>query len=728
MPETLTGQIQRITYTDDDSGYTVAQMAVDGVRDPVTVVGNLLAPAVGEVLEMEGDWVRHPRFGDQFKVVASRSRVPATAGGIERYLGSGLIQGLGPKMARRIVQRFGDQALSVIETELERLAEIPGIGPKRMAQIRSAWNSQRDVRDVMIFLQSCGVGPAWAVRIFKRYGQRSIAVVRANPYRLATDIAGIGFVTADRIAEKLGLDRQSPLRIGAGLLYVLGRFMDEGHVFYPYEPLVERCCKDLDVGREAVVAAADEAVRQRRIVVEDFDDPPGFVSPRPKGVYLSWYHFCEHRSAELLADLIQSPRSVTVPEPERALAWVERRLTLSLAPRQAEAVRCAMTAKAMVITGGPGTGKTTIVNAVVQAYVRLGARVVLAAPTGRAAKRLEETVGLRAMTIHRLLEFSFQKGGFQRHEKNPVEADLIVVDEASMLDTALICDLLRAMPREAVLVLVGDVDQLPSVGPGSVLGDIMASGVVPVVALTEIFRQARHSRIVVNAHRINSGQLPQSGPSGGASDFFFIEQENPEAVVDMILRLVGERIPRRFGLDPIDQVQVLSPMHRGVAGAGNLNLALQQVLNPGDPEVVRGDRHLRTGDKVMQIRNNYDKQVFNGDMGRIVHVDADDQTLTVRFDVREVGYDFADLDEIALSYAVSVHKSQGSEYPAVVMPVLVQHYLLLQRNLLYTAVTRGRRLVVLVGTRKALAMAVSNNQPRLRHTRLAHRLKDSAQP
>jgi len=731
MPTRLTGQIEHITFTNQENGFTIAKVRVPGRRDLVTVVGNLLAPTPGEMLDMQGEWAHHPKFGEQFKVEQFTTQVPATVYGITKYLGSGLIKGLGPVMAGRIVERFGKNTLDVIEQGIGRLAEVPGVGAKRIAMIAKAWEAQRDIRDVMMFLQGHGVGPGYAAKIFKQYGNRAVAVVRENPYRLATDVTGIGFATADRIAEHIGIPRHSPLRVEAGVLFVLQQLAEEGHVYYPRDALIERCREVLAVEEGSVAQALNLLAAARRVVVEARRDAAGELPAGGDAVFLSTLHRCEAGVAHRLRALQEVPRRLGSADAAPAVAWVQDRLGMAFSANQVGALRGAMAHKLMVITGGPGTGKTTIVNAILKIFSRRAARVLLAAPTGRAAKRLSEATGHEAKTIHRLLEYNAQKGGFQRDEERPLDCDLIVVDESSMIDVVLMHQLLKAVPLTAAGILVGDVNQLPSVGPGNILGDIIDSGRVPVVRLTEIFRQARQSQIIVNAHRINQGILPTSGPAGDNvpdPDFFFIEQEDPERVLETIVELVRNRIPRRFGLDPLDDIQVLTPMHKGVVGATNLNRRLQETLNPGEGGVARGDRVFRVNDKVMQIRNNYDKDVFNGDIGRITAISTEEKVLTVLIDGREVVYDFSELDEIVHAYAVSVHKSQGSEYPAVIFPVLTQHYILLQRNLIYTAVTRARRLAVIVGTRKALAIGVKNMRTDRRYTLLRERLQNLHPP
>jgi exodeoxyribonuclease V alpha subunit len=719
----LKGQIERITYTNEESGYTVAKVKVGGRGDLVTVVGNLIAPIPGEMIAMSGEWIKHPRYGEQFKVAHYQSLVPASVYGIERYLGSGLIRGIGPIMARRIVGKFGEKTLEVIENEIERLAEVEGIGEVRIGTIKKAWEDQKEIRDVMIFLQTHGVGSGFATKIFKQYGSRSIAVVRDNPYRLATDVFGIGFLTADRIAEKLGFSKDSGQRVEAGILYVLSQLADEGHVYYPYEPLVQKCEEILGVDRDVIVRAADRIADDKMIVIEELVHDGGGFEETSKGVYLARFHRAEKNIAARLKTLMESPKSIPGIDQSKAVEWVQGQLSITLAPRQIEAVRGAVENKLMIITGGPGTGKTTIINAIIKIFSRLGVKVVLAAPTGRAAKRMSEATGHEAKTIHRMLEYSIQKGGFQKDEMNPLDCDLMIIDEASMIDTILMYHLLKAIPPQATFIMVGDVDQLPSVGAGNVLKDCINSGRIRVLELNEIFRQAKESLIVVNAHKINSGMLPLLKPPGeGLGDFYFIEQDDPSEVLRIIVELVRDRIPRRFGFDPVDDIQVLTPMHKGEVGVNTLNEELQKALNPADQSITRGGWTFKLNDKVMQVKNNYDKEVFNGDIGRIRRIDSLNQEVIICFDDRDVPYDYADLDEIVLAYAVSVHKSQGSEYPAVIMPMHTQHYVLLQRNLVYTAVTRGRDLVVMVGTAKALAIGVGNDRTQKRYTYLSHRL------
>lgn len=720
----LEGQIERITYTNEENGFTIAKLKVYGRPDLVTVVGNLMAPTPGEILKLTGEWANHPKYGEQFKIVQYKTTVPASVYGIQKYLGSGLIKGIGPVMAKRIVKEFGEQTLDIIEDHIDKLEQVAGIGRKRIKMIRKAWDDQKEIRNVMLFLQGHGVSSGYATKIFKQYGNRSIQVVRENPYRLATDIFGIGFVTADHIAERLGFDKNSELRAEAGILYVLHQLADEGNVYYPYEPLLNKCKEILGVEGGIIVKAVDAIAIDRKIVIQKINEATGELKEN-RGVYLAKFHVTETGIARQIKALLKAPKSIRSFDSNKAASWVQERLSIDLAENQVQALRSAAENKVLVITGGPGTGKTTIINALLKIFSGLKVRIMLAAPTGRAAKRMSEATGYEAKTIHRLLEYSIQKGGFQKDDEQPLDCDLIIVDEASMIDTILMYYLLKAIPLKATFILVGDVNQLPSVGAGNVLRDIIASDVIPVVRLNEIFRQAKESQIIVNAHKINNGILPSFTPSGPGDDFYFIEQEDPEDVLRIILELVSDRVPRRFGFDPVDDIQVLSPMHKGTVGAGNLNLELQRRLNPCQEGVTRGNRAFRTGDKVMQIKNNYDKEVFNGDIGRIARVDPEMREVDISFDGRNVPYDFTDLDEIVLAYAVSVHKSQGSEYPAVIIPILTQHYMLLQRNLIYTAVTRGRKLVIVIGTKKALAIGVKNDKTRKRYTFLEQRLRNS---
>jgi exodeoxyribonuclease V alpha subunit len=722
----LEGQIERLTYINEETGYTVAKIKVSGYLEPITAVGNLIAPTPGAVLTMKGAWLEHPKFGRQFKVVRHRMKVPSSVEGIKKYLGSGLIAGIGPVMASRIVETFGEKTLEVIEHRTQELEKVEGIGRKRIQMIKGAWDEQADIRDVMIFLQGHGVSSGYATKIFKRYGHDSISILNQNPYTLATDVHGIGFQLADQIAEKLGFEKTAPVRAEAGILYLLGQLSEEGHVYYPYEPLVEKCREILAVNREIIVEAFGRIAFENKVVTEDIN--PDFEEFREnhKAVYLPQFHRSETGMAYLLKGLASSLKAIRKIEADKAIEWVQGQIKLELALKQIEAVKRAISDKIMVITGGPGTGKTTIINAVIKIYRAVGARVLLAAPTGRASKRMSEATGYPAKTIHRMLGYSFKKGGFQRNQAHPLEVDVLILDEVSMVDTVLMYHLLKAVPPEATVIMVGDVYQLPSVGAGSVLKDLIRSQQIPVVELREIFRQAEESLIIVNAHRINNGQIPEFRPGKDSlEDFYFIEQDDPEQVLRTMMELVCDRIPRRFNLNPIDDIQVLSPMHKGVVGAENLNRSLQDALNPSQVCLVKGDRAFRLKDKVMQMRNNYEKEVFNGDIGRITSIDTENREVTVTFDGIPIPYDFLDLDEIALAYAISVHKSQGSEYPAVVIPILSQHYILLQRNLIYTAVTRGKRLVVMVGTKKALATGINNDRIMRRYTYLCERLKDA---
>ncbi|MEN6375266.1 MAG: ATP-dependent RecD-like DNA helicase [Smithella sp.] len=720
----LQGQIERITFASEDTGYTIAKVKVYGVREPVTVIGNIVNPTPGEVIKMKGEWGNHPKFGEQFKIVFCQTTTPASVHGIEKYLGSGLVKGIGPVMAKRIVKMYKEKTLDVIENEIEKLAAVEGIGQKRIGMIKKAWDEQKEIRAVMIFLQSHGVSSAYAAKIYKRYGNDAIKIVQDNPYQLATDIFGIGFLTADKIAQKMGFAKDSELRAQAGILYVLHELADEGHVYFPYEKLIEKCREMLDIDREIIVQAIAAVSLDKRVVIEDINFDLDEYQENNKAVYLAGYYAAEKYLAERLKNLVAAPKSIRRIDSEKAIQWVQDKLSINLAEKQIEAVRRAAENKVMVITGGPGTGKTTIINAILRIFAAIKARIMLAAPTGRAAKRLSEATGHEAKTIHRMLEYNMRKGGFQKNEEYPLDCDLLIIDEASMVDTLLMHHLLKALPVNATFIMVGDVNQLPSVGAGNVLRDIIDSGAIEVVQLNEIFRQAKESSIIVNAHRINEGAFPNLiANQDKLDDFYFIEQEDPQKVLELIITLVKERIPKRFGLNCINDIQVLTPMHRGIIGAGNLNVEIQNALNPGDEGVLRGGRLYKVHDKVMQIVNNYEKEVYNGDIGTIASIDEEAKEVIVTIDDREIVYDYTDLDELVHAYAVSIHKSQGSEYPAVVIPVLTQHYVMLQRNLLYTGVTRGKKLVVIVGTKKAMAIAVRNNKTQKRYTLLKERIR-----
>ncbi|HNS55768.1 MAG TPA: ATP-dependent RecD-like DNA helicase [Smithellaceae bacterium] len=719
----LQGQIERITFTSEDTGYTVAKVKVYGVREPVTVIGNIVNPTPGEIIKMRGEWGNHPKFGEQFKIVFCQTTTPASVHGIEKYLGSGLVKGIGPVMAKRIVKMFQEKTLDVIENEIEKLTAVEGVGQKRIGMIKKAWEEQKEIRAVMIFLQSHGVSSAYAAKIYKRYGNDAIKIVQENPYQMATDIFGIGFLTADKIAQKLGFAKDSELRAQAGILYVLHEMADEGHVYFPYEKLIEKCREMLDIDREIIVLAMAAVSMDKRVVIEDINLNLAEYQENNKAVYLSGYYAAEKYLAERLKKLIAAPKSIRRIDSGKAIKWVQERLSLILAEKQIEAVRRAAENKVMVITGGPGTGKTTIINAILKIFSAIKAGIMLAAPTGRAAKRLSEATGQEAKTIHRLLEYNMRRGGFQKNEEYPLDCDLLIVDEASMVDTLLMHHLLKALPVNATFIMVGDVNQLPSVGAGNVLRDIIDSGAIEVVQLNEIFRQAKESSIIVNAHRINEGAFPNLiANQDKLDDFYFIEHEDPQKALELIINLVKERIPQRFGLNCLNDIQVLTPMHKGTVGAGNLNVEIQKALNPGDEGVQRGGRLYKVHDKVMQVVNNYEKEVYNGDIGMISSIDEEAKEVVVVIDEREIIYDYADLDELVHAYAVSIHKSQGSEYPAVVMPILTQHYVMLQRNLLYTGVTRGKKLVVIVGTKKAMAIAVRNNKTQKRYTLLKERI------
>ena len=712
MSERLEGTIERITYHSEESGYTVAKLEPKGTRfRPITVVGTMASVSAGESLILDGLWVSHPQYGRQFKVTSYRTVYPSTVEGIRKYLGSGLIKGVGPITAKRIVNHFGTDTLDIIETDPDRLLEVPGVARKRAEMIKHAWVELREVKEVMLFLQSHEVSTTYAAKIYKQYGRDAISIVRVDPYRLERDIWGIGFLTADKIAKNLGISPDSIERIKGGIRYVLTQYAEEGHTFVPVVELLERVRDILSVDVEFVPKGLEALREDGGIVTEDlrYYLPPLYYAEI--GVAHGFHRLMRHGSVSLTA------------EAEQEIQDLERKGSIQFAEKQKRAIQTAVTSKVMVLTGGPGTGKTTITKTIIEIFEHKGLKVLLCSPTGRAAKRLSEATGRQAKTIHRLLEFSPTKGGFQKSREDPLDGDAVIVDETSMIDIVLMNSLLRAIPSKARLILVGDVDQLPPVGPGNVLKDIIRSEAVPVVRLDEIFRQAKSSQIVTNAHRINKGTFPYIN-NKHAEDFFFVEEEDPEKVAQHIEELCTDRLSKHKGFHPIEDIQVICPMYRGETGAINLNLQLQNALNPDSPEYRRGDTEYRVGDKVMQIRNNYEKMVFNGDIGRITRIDRENQQLEVRFD-EPVCYEFGELDELVLAYAVSVHKSQGSEYRAVVMPITTQHYMMLQRNLLYTAVTRAKEMVVLVGTKRALGIAVNNSKVSERYSWLCEQLRET---
>ncbi len=709
--EVLAGAVERVTFHGEDSGFCVLRVKARGHRELVTVVGHAAAVAAGEWITASGEWVNNRTYGPQFRSRFLRATAPTSTEGIEKYLGSGMIRGIGPVYAKKLVRAFGEEVFDVVESDPGRLREVGGIGPVRAERITVAWAEQKAVREIMMFLHGHGVGTARAVRIFRTYGADAVQVMSENPYRLARDIRGIGFRTADAIAMRLGIGKSAMIRLRAGVSHALTEAMDDGHCGLPAAELLPGAAELLEAPEDLVRTAIDEEMAAGNVVADRVGETPC--------VFLAGLHRAEQGIAERLRRIAAEPLPWTRIDPDKALPWIERRTGLALADSQREAVRLAFSSKVLVITGGPGVGKTTIVNAILRILAAKGARLLLCAPTGRAARRMTETSGFEARTIHRLLEVDPASGGFRRDAEHPVDCDLLVVDEASMVDVPLMHALVKAVPDGAALLIVGDIDQLPSVGPGQVLADVIGSGAVPVVRLTEVFRQAAKSRIIVNAHRINAGDVPELEPPEAISDFYFVPADDPEGAVPKVLELVRTRIPRRFGLDPVRDIQVLCPMNRGGVGARSLNIELQAVLNPaGERKVERFGWTFARGDKVMQIENDYDKDVYNGDIGRIDDVDPELGEVTARFDGRAVAYGFGELDALVPAYATTIHKSQGSEYPAVVIPLMTQHYVMLRRNLLYTGVTRGKRLVVLVGQRKAIAIAVRAASGRRRWSKL----------
>lgn len=698
--------VERITYQNEQNGYSVLKCRARGWQDLVTVVGNMPEVHVGSVLTLGGSWRVDSKYGRQFSVESFEETLPATVYGIEKYLGSGLVKGIGPKFASRIVRVFGADTLNVIEEEPDRLLDVPGIGQVRVERIKKSWVEQKEIKNIMLFLQGHDVSTAHATKVYKTYGSDSIRVVKENPYRLADDIWGIGFRTADTIAEKMGFGHDRYPRLRSGIMYTLNTLGNEGHCFATREQLCKTGAELLEVDQALIADALDEMLKSGDVFLDG------------EAVYLPPFYHSEVGTARRLRDVLRGQSAVTV-RPEGLQQKIQASTGMNYDEVQMQAILTAVGSKVFILTGGPGTGKTTTTLGILKAFRASGARILLAAPTGRAAKRLSEATGMEAKTIHRLLEVKPPEG-YQRNEENPLEGDVLIVDECSMIDIMLMYSLLRAVPDSMRLILVGDVDQLPSVGAGNVLRDMIDSGCFPVVRLTRIFRQAQTSRIIMNAHRINRGQMPDLS-NGKHTDFFFMEREAPEEAASAIVELVRTKLPKYYRISPAD-IQVLTPMQRGTVGASNLNQLLQESVNPGQDGLRRGGYVFRARDKVMQIRNNYEKEVFNGDIGTVDRVDLEDRTLTVRFDDRLVEY-ATELDELVLAYATTIHKAQGSEYPVVVMPVLMTHYVMLQRNLLYTGITRAKKGLVLVGTKKAIAHAVRTVTVTRRNTKLSERLQ-----
>ncbi|WP_297645451.1 ATP-dependent RecD-like DNA helicase, partial [uncultured Bacteroides sp.] len=698
--------VERITYQNPENGYSVMKVKVKGFSDLVTLVGNLLEVPAGSVLLCEGDWKLDKKYGRQFLCQSWEEVMPATAYGIEKYLGSGLVKGIGPKFARLIVSHFGLETIDVIETDIERLYEVPGIGKKRVEKIAESWEKQKDIKNVMLFLQGYGVSTAYAAKIYRQYGKESIDTVKNNPYKLADDIWGIGFKTADGIAAKMGYEKNDLRRCKSGITYTLSRLSEEGHVYAEEVQLLKAAIELLEADEESIRQAMAEMLQSEDLIQDG------------EALYMPPFYYAEVGTANRLSGLLNHAEG-NLFQKALDIAAISKASGIEYDEVQVKAIREAVASKVMVLTGGPGTGKTTTTQGIIAALKSMGLSILLAAPTGRAAKRMSEATGMEAKTIHRLLEYN-PKDGYKRNDENPLEGDALIVDECSMIDIILMNNLMKALPADMRLVLVGDIDQLPSVGAGNVLRDIIDSEKIPVIRLTRIFRQAQASRIVMSAHAINKGQFPDIS-NGKQTDFFFMQMEEPEQVAETIVNLVKERLPKAYKR-PASDIQVLTPMQRGVVGATNLNTALQAVLNTSQLALNRSGYSFRQGDRVMQLRNNYDKDVFNGDLGYVEKVNLEDRTLQVDFDGKLVEYEVSELDELTLAYATTIHKAQGSEYPIVVMPVLMTHYVMLQRNLIYTGITRAKKICVLVGTKKALSFAIRNMSVLKRNTKLKERL------
>ena len=703
--------VERITYQNPENGYSVMKVKVKDYSDLVTLVGNLLEVPVGSVLLCEGEWKVDKRYGNQFVAETWEEVMPATVYGIEKYLGSGLVKGIGPKYAQLIVSKFGLDTIEIIETDIQRLYEVPGIGKKRVEKIHESWEKQKDIKNVMLFLQGYGVSTAYAAKIYRQYGKDSIDTVKGNPYRLADDIWGIGFKTADGIANKMGYENNDPRRCKSGINYTLSELADEGHVYAEQEQLIKSAKELLQADEEPIRNAMAEMVQAEELKTDG------------EAIYLPPFYYSEVGTANRLLALLENKTANLFAKPLN-IEEISKSTGIEYDEVQIQAIKQAIDSKVMVLTGGPGTGKTTTTQGIIAALKSMGLRILLAAPTGRASKRMSEATGMEAKTIHRLLEYN-PKDGYKRNDENPLEGDALIVDECSMIDIVLMNNLMKAIPTSMRLVLVGDIDQLPSVGAGNILRDIIDSERIPVIRLTRIFRQAQSSRIVMSAHAINQGRFPDTS-NGKETDFFFMQIEEPEMVAENIVKLVKERLPKAYK-QPISNIQVLTPMQRGVVGASNLNISLQAALNPSQLALNRGGYSFNINDRVMQLRNNYDKEVFNGDLGYVSQVNMEDRTLQVDFDGKYVEYEVSELDELTLAYATTIHKSQGSEYPIVVMPVLMTHYVMLQRNLIYTGITRAKKICVLLGTKKALSFAIRNMSVLKRNTKLKERLNPSSE-
>lgn len=707
--ETLRGIVERVTYANEDTGYSVIKIRSKGYIELITVTGNMATVNVGSVITIKGIWINNPKYGRQFDAKEWKESLPASIYGIEKYLGSGLIKGIGPIYAKKIVALFKEDTLRIIEEEPDRIIEVPGIGKKRVEMIKRAWQDQKEIKNIMMFLQSYGISTSFGGRIYKVYGNDSISILKENPYKLADDVYGIGFKTADQLASKLGIDKESFKRCRAGIFYTLSQLSEEGHCYAYTKQLIDKCIEILEIEEPKIIMTIDHLILEKEIIKEGTDK-----------IYLLPFYHSECGIVRRLKQIIESSTHKKVVSSEKFIEEIERTKNIAYDKVQKEAIKKAEVSKVMVLTGGPGTGKTTTIHGIIDLFKHSKMDVILAAPTGRAAKRLSEATGMNAKTIHRLLEYKPPEG-YKKNEDNPLQGDVLILDEASMIDVILMYHLLKAVPDHMIIIIVGDIDQLPSVGPGNVLQDIIASEVIPTIKLERIFRQAMGSKIITNAHKINKGEYPDLR-GGTDSNFFFIPEEKADKVIDTIVELCIKRLPDYYKVDPIKDIQVLTPMQRTETGAANLNNALQSSLNKNTLSLKRGAIEYRLHDKVMQVRNNYDKEVFNGDVGFISAINLEDQTLRVNFDDREVEYEQLELDELVLAYATTIHKAQGSEYPIVIIPITFSHYVMLQRNLIYTGITRAKKVVVLVGTKNAIYEAVRNNKVKDRNTLLVKRL------